>query len=63
MNTDQRRGIIAGALFIILGVIFLLEALEVFEMAPATLWPVLIVCLGIGILAGTGGSDEHDPTR
>jgi len=59
---NQRRGVVAGLLFVALGVIFLLEALEVFEIAPATLWPLLLVALGIGVLAGAGGSDENDPT-
>ncbi len=60
MNARERRGIVAGLLFIILGVIFLLEALEVFEMAPTTLWPILLIALGLGVLAGTGGRDEND---
>lgn len=60
MNKRQRRSLISGVLFIILGVIFLLEALEVFELAPATLWPLLLVALGVAVLAGTGKDD--DPT-
>ena len=59
MNPEQRRGLVSGILFILLGVLFLLEALEVYEIAPATLWPVLLVALGIGILAGTGRQDDH----
>lgn len=59
MNVRQRRGIVAGLLFIILGVVFLLEALDVFEMAPATLWPLLFISLGLSVLAGAGGSDEN----
>jgi hypothetical protein len=57
---NQRRGVVAGLLFVVLGIVFLLEALEVFEIAPATLWPALLVALGLGILAGTGDGDEHD---
>lgn len=59
MSPQQRRGLVSGILFILLGVLFLLEALEVYEIAPATLWPVLLVALGIGILAGTGQQDDH----
>ena len=60
MNKRRRRTLVSGLLFIVLGVVFLLEALEVFELAPATLWPLLLVALGIGVIAGTGGDD--DPT-
>lgn len=60
MTRQQRRALISGILFIILGVVFLLEALEVFELAPATLWPLLLVALGIVVLAGTGR--DHDDT-
>lgn len=63
MNVTQRRGIVAGLLFIALGIVFLLEALEVFEIAPATLWPLLLISLGLGVLAGTGGGDKDDSTQ
>ena len=61
MTRHRRRALISGILFIILGVVFLLEALEVFELAPASLWPLLLVALGIAVLAGTG-NDHDDPT-
>lgn len=58
MTRQQRRALISGVLFTILGLVFLLEALEVFELAPATLWPLLLVALGIAVLAGTGRDDD-----
>jgi hypothetical protein len=61
VNKRQRRSLVSGILFIALGVVFLLEALEVFELAPATLWPLLLVAIGIVVLAGTGKDDEDHP--
>lgn len=61
MTIRQRRSLLSGLMFIVLGVVFLLEALEVFELAPATLWPLLLVVLGIVVLAGTGRDDEGPP--
>lgn len=60
MNAAQRRGLVSGLIFTALGVIFMLEAFEVYTLAPATLWPVLLISLGIGVLAGVGESDD-DP--
>jgi ABC-type antimicrobial peptide transport system permease subunit len=63
MSGSRRRGLVGGLIFTILGFVFLLEALEVFTLAPATLWPVLLLALGIGVLAGIGrdGEDEEQP--
>ena len=44
----------------LLGLLFLLEAVEVFEMPPTTLWPVLLISLGVAVLAGTGGGEDDD---
>ena len=63
MNKEQRRAVAFGVLFVAIGVLFLLEALEIFEIAPATLWPILLVAIGIGVLAGTGADDEEGPIR
>lgn len=60
MNRQQRRALVAGVLFVALGVVFLLEALEVFEIRPTTLWPLLLVALGLGVLAGTGSGDQDN---
>ncbi|MDJ0924015.1 MAG: DUF5668 domain-containing protein [Acidimicrobiia bacterium] len=61
MSKQQRRALVGGILFVLLGILFLLEALEVYELEPATLWPLLLVALGIAVLAGTGGDDEDNP--
>jgi len=63
MSASRRRGLVAGILFAALGVIFLLEALEVFTLQPATLWPLLFVVLGVAVLAGIGDAGEDDSNQ
>ena len=45
-----------------LGVMFLLEALDVYTLSPSLLWPVLLLALGIGVLSGIGGDDDEPPS-
>ena len=62
MRAQQRRAVIGGIIFVALGIMFLLEALDLYTLAPSTLWPVLLLSLGIGVLAGVGGDgDGEDP--
>ncbi len=63
MRAKQRRSVVGGIIFVALGVMFLLEALDLYTLAPATLWPVLLLVLGIAVLAGIGddGDDEETP--
>lgn len=63
MTAPQRRALISGLVFVALGVMFLLEALGLFELAPTTLWPLLLIALGIGVLAGVGGGTGDDGGR
>jgi hypothetical protein len=62
MIPSQRRAVVSGLIFIALGVMFLLEALEVFQLAPSTLWPILLIALGIGVISGIG-EDRGDDSR
>lgn len=62
MNAEQRRAVVSGIVFIALGVMFLLEALDVFELAPSTLWPILLITLGVGVLSGIGEDRDDDST-
>ncbi|MDJ0952149.1 MAG: DUF5668 domain-containing protein [Acidimicrobiia bacterium] len=60
MSARRRRGIISGLLFVALGVMFLLEALDLYTLSPSLLWPVLLLALGIGVLSGIGSDQESD---
>lgn len=63
MKASKRRALVSGLVFIALGVLFLLEALGVYELSPSTLWPILFIVLGIGVLAGIGGDRDEEPLR
>jgi hypothetical protein len=39
-----------GIFFVVVGVVFLLERLGVFELRAAVLWPVLLIVLGVALL-------------
>ena len=58
MTAARRRGLVSGAIFTALGIMFLLEALDVYTLASSTLWPILLIALGVGVLAGIGDSTE-----
>ena len=42
----------AGVLFVVLGVVFLLDALDVWDTEAAVVLPVLVIGLGLALLAG-----------
>lgn len=51
----HHRAATAGVAFVGLGLVFLLEALGVFELSPGVLWPLLVIVLGVGlVISGTG---------
>ena len=43
MNHVDRGAIVIGSLFVAAGVVFLLEALDVFTIRPGILWPILVI--------------------
>jgi hypothetical protein len=49
----------AGVLFVVLGFVFLLDALDVWDAEPAIVLPVLVIGLGLALLVGAlRGSGE-----
>jgi len=47
----NRSALAAGLLFVVLGVVFLLEQLNVFDLRAVYVWPVVLIVLGVAILA------------
>ena len=47
----NRTATAAGLLFVVLGVVFLLEQLNVFDLRAVYVWPVVLIVLGVAILA------------
>ena len=45
--------LVSGAVFIVLGVIFLLDRLTIIDVTPGIVLPILLVGVGVGVLAGS----------
>jgi hypothetical protein len=54
----NRAALVAGVFFIVAGVAFLLERLDVWDLEIRTLAPALLIALGFVVLLG-GRSGEH----
>lgn len=54
----DRTSIVAGLVFIVLGVLFLLERAGVLDVQPAYVWPLLLIGLGVAVLLG-GRRERH----
>lgn len=55
----DRWGVGAGVFFVLAGLIFLLDGLEVIAVGTSWLWPLMLIALGTGLmLAGRGGRDS-----
>ena len=52
--------LIAGMVFIILGVLFLLDNLGVFEVSFAVVWPIVLIGIGLALLLGGLGRRRQD---
>lgn len=52
LRAYNRTALVAGLIFIVLGVVFLLEQLEVFELRAIYVWPVVLIAVGVAVLLG-----------
>lgn len=60
-KTDRKNGYFMGGLFIVIGLLFLMDSLHVFNMARyVNYWPLVLVVVGIWKMA-TGESPRRFP--
>lgn len=50
----DRRGLTAGVVFVVIGVVFLLDEIDVFELRLTYVLPLLVIASGLWILFGRG---------
>jgi membrane-bound ClpP family serine protease len=64
VRSYNRAALVAGLIFVVLGVVFLLEQLDVFELRAAFVWPVVLIVIGVAVLLGGLSSlrgHDHEP--
>jgi hypothetical protein len=62
MNTKPDTGaLIAGGLFIVAGLAFLLEAFDVFSLTPGVVWPAVVIGFGLAIAFGGRRTPPEGP--
>ena len=54
MRDSNTTSLIAGIVFIVLGVLFLLDRLGVLALSGRYVWPVVLVAIGVAIMVGSG---------
>ena len=52
-------GVVAGGLFVVLGILFLLDELDVWGLESAVVWPLVLIGLGLAIGLGALRRREH----
>jgi Domain of unknown function (DUF5668) len=52
IRSHNRSALIAGLIFVVIGVVFLLEQLDVYELRALYVWPVVLIALGVAVLLG-----------
>ena len=54
----SRSGLVTGVFFVVAGIVFLLEALDVWDLSLRVLGPVLLITLGVAVVLG-GRTRQH----
>ncbi len=58
-RTLDRGALVTGLVLIAYGVMFLLEAVGVYDLEPGQLWAILLIGLGVAVLFGGRGPDPE----
>jgi fatty acid desaturase len=48
----SRSALVTGVFFVVAGIVFLLEALDVWDLSLRVLGPVLLIALGVAVVLG-----------
>jgi ABC-type antimicrobial peptide transport system permease subunit len=52
LRSYNRTALIGGLIFVVIGVVFLLEQLDVYELRAVYVWPVVLIAVGVAVLLG-----------
>ena len=56
----SRSALVTGVFFVVAGIVFLLEALDVWDLSLRVLGPVLLITLGVAVVLG--GRTQEPPS-
>ena len=56
----SRSALVTGVFFVVAGIVFLLEALDVWDLSLRVLGPVLLITLGVAVVLG--GRNRQPPS-
>jgi len=63
MREFNISSLLAGIVFIVLGVLFLLDRLGVLALSGHYVWPIVLVAIGVAVITGGGRRSYRSPYR
>lgn len=57
----NRTAVVAGLLYVVLGLLFLLERLGAIVLSARFVWPTVLIAIGIAVLLGGRGRPRGEP--